>query len=266
MPLQDNLNVSPYYADYDPLADYYSILFKAGYPIQARELTNMQLMQQNQLEQFMSRFMKEGDQIVPGERAYASPAYVRVSSITQGATAADFVGSTLTGAVSGVEAVVQHAVAETETDDTTFYVSYESSGSDSEQPTFKEGETLLSSTVDNFTATVGVSGVSKPLTVDILGVRTESPAMGRGTIYTVAEGYYFANGTAVRNEKQIITLNKYDTVPTVQVGFIVTEEFINSSEDPALLDNSQGASNYAAPGADRLKITLTLMIVTGKPT
>ena len=57
MPLQENLNVAPYYADYTPLSDYYSILFKAGFPIQARELTNMQLMQQNQLEQFMSRFM-----------------------------------------------------------------------------------------------------------------------------------------------------------------------------------------------------------------
>ena len=65
MPLSENLNVSPYYADYNPLADYYSILFKAGFPVQARELTNMQLIQQNQLETFMSRFMKEGDQIVP---------------------------------------------------------------------------------------------------------------------------------------------------------------------------------------------------------
>ena len=106
MPLQKNLNVAPYYADYNPLSDYYKVMFKAGYPVQARELTNMQLMLQNQIETIASRTMKEGDQIVPGEFGYAQSSYVRVSSITQGSTAAEFVGYTLTGAVSGVKAFV----------------------------------------------------------------------------------------------------------------------------------------------------------------
>jgi len=262
MPFQENLNRSPYYADYNPLTDYYSLLFKAGKPIQARELTNMQLMQQHQLETFMSRFMKEGDQIVPGERAYSTPAYVRVSSITQGATASEFIGYSLTGAVSGVVAVVQFAVDETTDDDTTFYVSYESQGSTSEYITFIEGETLLSNTPNNYTATVGVTGVSKPLEVDRLGVATPSPALGRGSLYKVAEGYYFTNGTSVRNDTQIITLEKYTDIPTYQVGFVVTEQFITSNDNPALLDNSQGSSNYAAPGADRLKINLVLTKTT----
>ena len=39
---------------------------------------------------------------------------------------------------------------------------------------------------------------------------------------------------------------------------MVTEEFVTASEDASLLDNAQGSSNFAAPGADRLKITLTL--------
>ena len=128
MPLQKNLNVSPYYADYNPASDYYKVLYKAGYPVQARELTNSQLMLQNQIETFMSRFLKEGDTVVPGEFGYANSAYVRASSITQGATAQDFVGYTLTGVVSGVKAFVNFATAETTTDDVTFYVNYESSG------------------------------------------------------------------------------------------------------------------------------------------
>ena len=107
MPQQTNLNVSPYYADYTPLSDYYKVLYKAGYPIQARELTNTQLMLQNQIEQIASRTLKEGDNIVPGEFGIAVPAsYVRVSSITQGATAEEFIGYTLTGVVSGVKAFV----------------------------------------------------------------------------------------------------------------------------------------------------------------
>ena len=249
MPLQKNLNVAPYYADYNPLSDYYKVLFKAGYPVQARELTNMQLMLQNQIETIASRTMKEGDQIVPGEFGYAQSSYVRVSSITQGSTADEFVGYTLTGAVSGVKGFVNFAVAETATDNVTFYVSYESSGSTATDATFKEGEILESDTPNKYTANVGVTSISKPVT---------SSAMGQGSLFTVKEGYYFIDGTSTRNAEQTITLDKYGTTPTYSVGFVVSENFIDSEEDSLLLDNSQGSSNFAAPGADRLKMTLTL--------
>ena len=250
MPLQKNLNVSPYYADYNPLSDYYKVLYKAGYPVQARELTNMQLMLQNQIETFMSRFLKEGDQVVPGEFGYAQSSYVRVASITQGSNASDFVGYTLTGAVSGVKAFVNFATAETADDDVTFYVNYEDSGTTGEYEKFIEGEILESDTPNRLTATVGVNTISKPIS---------SSPLGKGSLFTVKEGYYFVDGTSVRVDAQTITLDKYGIRPTFNVGFIVTEEFIASVEDPALLDNSQGSANFAAPGADRLKITLTLV-------
>tara|TARA_R110002050_G_scaffold31075_1_gene79472 strand:- start:5448 stop:13094 length:7647 start_codon:yes stop_codon:yes gene_type:complete len=249
MPLQKNLNVAPYYADYNPLSDYYKVLFKAGFPVQARELTNMQLMLQNQIETIASRTMKEGDQIVPGEFGYAQSSYVRLSSITQGATAEDFIGYTLTGAVSGVKAFVNYATAETTEDDITFYVNYESSGTTAVDATFTEGETLESDTPNKYTANVGVTTISKPIT---------SNAMGKGSLFTVKEGYYFIDGSSVRNSEQTITLDKYGTKPNYSVGFLVAETFIDSEEAPALLDNSQGSSNFAAPGADRLKVTLTL--------
>ena len=249
MPLQKNLNVSPYYADYNPLSDYYKVLFKAGYPVQARELTNLQLMLQNQVETIASRTMKEGDQIVPGEFGYAQSSYVRASSITQGASSQDFVGYTLTGAVSGVKAFVNYATPETDADDVTFYVSYDNSGTTATDSTFTEGETLESDTPNRLTANVGVTSISKPIA---------SAAMGQGSLFTVKEGYYFIDGSSVRNSEQTITLDKYDTKPSFDVGFLVAEEFINSEENPLLLDNSQGSSNFAAPGADRLKITLTL--------
>jgi hypothetical protein len=38
----------------------------------------------------------------------------------------------------------------------------------------------------------------------------------------------------------------------------VFEEIITSYDDELLNDNSNGFSNYAAPGADRLRITVTL--------
>ena len=40
MPQETNLNVSPYFSDFDPAKNYYKVLFKPGFPIQSRELTN----------------------------------------------------------------------------------------------------------------------------------------------------------------------------------------------------------------------------------
>ena len=64
MPQELNLNVSPYYDDFDRDNDYYRVLFKPGYPVQARELTTMQSMLQSQLEKFSDHFFKEGKAIL----------------------------------------------------------------------------------------------------------------------------------------------------------------------------------------------------------
>ena len=42
MPQKTNLNISPYYDDFDKDDQFYKILFKPGYPVQARELTLFQ--------------------------------------------------------------------------------------------------------------------------------------------------------------------------------------------------------------------------------
>ena len=42
MPQQTNLNVSPYYDDFDPSKGYHRVLFKPGFPVQARELSTLQ--------------------------------------------------------------------------------------------------------------------------------------------------------------------------------------------------------------------------------
>ena len=250
MPIQSNTNIRPYFDDFDTSKNFYRVMFKPGYPVQARELTQSQSIINDQVEQFMSRLFNEGDTIVPGSFKYGGiTPYVRVSALTQGAKAKDFIGYVLTGVVSGVKAEVIFAEEKTNDDDTTFYLSYISSGESKEESTFREGETLTSNTPDNYTAAVGITGASKPI---------DTPALGFGSIIEINEGSYYVNGFAVRTEEQIISLKKYGIDPSFKVGFIVDEDFVNSVEDPSLLDNSQGTSNFAAPGADRLKITLTL--------
>ena len=55
-----NLNVNPYYDDFDRDKNFYKVLFKPGFPVQARELTSLQSILQNQVEEFGSHVFKEG--------------------------------------------------------------------------------------------------------------------------------------------------------------------------------------------------------------
>jgi hypothetical protein len=67
-----NLNTSPYFDDFDPQKNYQRVLFKPGTPIQARELTTLQSILQNQVEKFGKNFFKEGSVVIPGNVAYDS--------------------------------------------------------------------------------------------------------------------------------------------------------------------------------------------------
>lgn len=60
MPIETNLNVAPYFDDYSPDSDYYKILFRPGVALQARELTQLQSILQNQIEKFGNNIFKSG--------------------------------------------------------------------------------------------------------------------------------------------------------------------------------------------------------------
>ena len=111
MPQQTNLNVSPYFDDFDPAKDYYKVLFKPGFPVQARELSNLQSILQNQVEQFGQHFFKDGSKVIPGNTSYSQNYYaVQLSNTFQGVPVAAYadqlVGTKVTGQTSGVTATV----------------------------------------------------------------------------------------------------------------------------------------------------------------
>ena len=66
MPQNTNLNVSPYFDDFVDSKNYNKVLFKPGFPVQARELTTLQSILQNQVEKFGQHFFKEGAMVIPG--------------------------------------------------------------------------------------------------------------------------------------------------------------------------------------------------------
>ena len=75
MSQETNLNVAPYFDDFDANNDYYKVLFKPGYPVQARELTTLQSILQNQIERFGQHFFKEGSKVIPGNTTYNKEYY-----------------------------------------------------------------------------------------------------------------------------------------------------------------------------------------------
>ena len=129
MPQSTNLNVTPYYDDFQSDKDFYRVLFRPGYSIQSRELTTLQSILQNQVESVGKFLIKEGSMVVPGEISFNNKySYVKISSYSQGFTLSQFLGSTLTGQTTGVVAKVLNATDETSSDAVTFFVRYESSG------------------------------------------------------------------------------------------------------------------------------------------
>ena len=55
-----NLNVNPYYDDFSEDKNFHRVLFRPGFAVQARELTQTQSILQNQIERFGDHFFKEG--------------------------------------------------------------------------------------------------------------------------------------------------------------------------------------------------------------
>lgn len=86
--------------------------------------------------------------------------------------------------------------------------------------------------------------------------------IGTGYGVTVDEGTIYQKGFFSRVSPQLVVVNKYsNTSFDKSVGFYTAEDFIDSNEDPSLLDNATGTFNYAAPGADRLKLTPELRVL-----
>ena len=53
-------NVSPYYDDFNEEKKFLRMLFRPGYAVQSRELTQLQTILQNQIERFGNHVFKDG--------------------------------------------------------------------------------------------------------------------------------------------------------------------------------------------------------------
>jgi hypothetical protein len=262
MSQQTNLNVSPYFDDFNANNDYHKVLFKPGVPVQARELTTLQSILQNQIEKFGNHFFKEGAKVIPGNTSYTQLYHcVQLQNTFQGVPVAAYVdqliGSKITGQTSGVTAVVDKILfsQDSETGNLTLYINYlGSSTQNNVTEGFSDGESLVSNT----TITSGLLGNTSIAAGQPFAVTLANNSTAIGSAFSIFDGIYFIRGQFVNVQTETLILDQYTNIPSYRVGLFVNEEIVNSDIDESLNDNSQGFNNYAAPGADRLKITVSL--------
>ena len=258
MPQQTNLNVNPYYDDFDPDKDYYRVLFKPGFPIQARELTTLQSILQNQIESFGSHIFKEGSIVIPGNVVYDDQFYaVEIDATHQGGDVSlyidNFVGKRIVGQESNVTAQVLHVISQNESErgNITLYVKFIDSGNTNTFASFTDGENLETlEAVDYGTTTIPVGNTFATCIAE--------NANSIGAAAHIGDGIMFLRGTFVRVSKQTLLLEQYSNTPSYRVGLVINETISTIKDDASLYDNAKGFSNYTAPGADRLQIELVL--------
>lgn len=264
MSLNTDLNVSPYYDDFDTDKNFHRILFKPGFAIQAREMTQLQSILQNQVERFGNNILQEGT-IIEGCNftEISNLKYVKILDLNtngQPVPMSNYAGALIVGSTTGVTGVVQDYDIGLESQDpdlNTLYLKYTGTGtSNSEIKTFAATENLeiryLSNNalIDTVTAAGSVLAIPATAVGDSYGVR-------------VGEGIIYQKGFFTRVDPQLAIVSKYDSAPNnAVVGFQTAESLINSDVDTSLLDNAAGYNNYQAPGADRLKLTPILTVLS----
>ena len=67
MSINTNFNVDPYYDDFDEDKKFLRVLFKPGYAVQARELTQAQTILQKQVERFGNHIFRNGSVVTGGQ-------------------------------------------------------------------------------------------------------------------------------------------------------------------------------------------------------
>jgi hypothetical protein len=259
MAQKTNLNISPYYDDFDKNDQFYKVLFKPGFPVQARELSTLQSILQNQIESFGSHIFKDGSMVIPGNINFDAQYHsVKIDEEHLGIPVSlylqQLVGLRLKGQTSGIILTIdsfEFAKSNTDITNLTIYVKYLESGTNNEISNLTDGEELIVQE----TFTYGNTAINAGETVITL-IDTNASAIGSAV--GISSGTYFIRGNFVDVATDKIVLDPYSNNPSYRVGLNIDEQLISAKDDDSLYDNARGFSNYAAPGADRLKITTTL--------
>ena len=234
-------NAEPYWDDFEATNgalenNYMRILFRPGYAVQARELTQIQSILQNQIKQFGDHIFKDGSPVVGGHLTLnTGVSYLKLKKQDangQDIDLEDFLGTVVYNSGSPkTRARVKQTFSST--NDRTLIVEYLRGSAFSQNQTITGG---------------GKQAI----------VSDETDFSGTGSVVSINEGVFYVDGFFVTVAPQTIVLEPYSKTPTYRIGLEIDESTVTESEDNALLDPAQESFNYQAPGAHRYQFNLVL--------
>ena len=230
--------VAPFYDDFDESKNFQRIMFRPGYAVQARELTQIQTILQNQIERFGRHIFVNGSSVIGGKLDITEIVTLNVQPEFANSfiNISEFKDKTIklsSGNNDVIARVIQTSSA-TDTAPPALHIKY-ITGQE-----FSPGATI--STND------GTSAI----------LSTSSGFTSNGTLAFLYDSVYFMQGYFIKVPAQSVVVSKFNTNANARVGLELTEEFVDENSDTSLLDPAQESSNYQAPGAARYKVDLVL--------
>lgn len=289
---------SPYYDDFDDTKNFLKILFKPGYAVQARELTQLQSILQSQIAKFADHIFQDGSQVFGGKIQVTSTPYIRVDRTLHGVAgqitnlADDFLNN-LPSNILKVYSKVGTSFQEQATIKVSFFETSNYSTNDNYPVLFYNVVSVADSGSGTFEMQrnfyVGFSQVGPFIKVINPAVEETNPTQytvspfGNGYLITVDEGIFYIDGYFVKTNKQTISLFNRSvdgqseatkdtnleyswansnvrlfSKPSSRIGYKINREVITANDDSTLKDPARGFYNHNAPGADRYRISLSL--------
>jgi len=247
--LVTNLNVDPYYDDFDESKNFHRILFRPGFSVQARELTQLQSILQNQIDRFGSHIFKEGSPVRGLEINYdTKQEFVRVKDVGGTSNVTANVYSLASRNIRGLTTRLPANVVTV------------NDGSEANTPNLKTlyiNYTSANAATRRFAVNEVIEWTAN--TTNAANVQMNVHSVGTSSKISVGSGIIFAKDHFIRVPAQDLILEKYSSNGSYRVGFNIVESIISDLDDSTLQDPAQGAYNYTAPGANRLKLTPTLV-------
>lgn len=121
------------------------------------------------------------------------------------------------------------------------------------------GATLQATSGKRFVESEVIKTIEESINSEVYSATVKSSsAVGYGSLASIGEGVYFVAGIFVKVYAQTLILDKYSNTPSYKIGLFLNQTFIDSTDDPSLVDTARGYPNFNAPGADRLKLELQL--------
>ena len=241
-------NFDPYNDDFDEDKNFMRLLFRPGYALQARELTQLQTILSNQIEKFGNHIFQNGSPVTGGKISLDDRAnYIILETQYSGSDISlDLFLNTTIVAFNSTKNIRAKVIAIDNTTSTTpvMVVKYLSGDR------FAEGDEM------------------RVLGQNIFAqVRAEN-AVGRSYVASIQDGVYFFKGQFVKVVPEFLVLETFyrngdnSTVvskqPSYKVGIEFDELVIDEVDDASLLDPAQGSFNYQAPGSNRYKVNTRL--------